>query len=380
MALKIGILTLPISENYGGILQALTLYRLLHNQGHNVVLIYKEAYQSQVLWKKIAVEILLKIPFHNFKNIKSRHMLLEERKKRRAFHRTFINEEIFKISESLYTKNDLEKFVEKEKFDAVIVGSDQVWRKEYINDIYYKSYFLDFVNGINTKKIAYASSFGKDYWEGKSDIEEVSMCIKDFDSISTRELSGVEICKDTFGFENAEQTLDPTLLMSREFYYEIISKYSALDNITKAELLSYVLDESEGKKEIINYIKKKFNLQNVNHLKGYNYTNKIYTVPEWLASFSVADFVITDSFHGMVFSIIFEKNFIVIGNHNRGLERFSSLLNLVGLEDRLIFELDDIKDKKIDNINYKVVNEFLDKNKKKSLNFLFNALVKDLNE
>jgi len=380
MALKIGILTLPISENYGGILQALTLYRLLHNQGHNVVLIYKEAYQSQVLWKKIATEILLKIPFHNFKNIKSRHMLLEERKKRRAFHRTFINEEIFKISESLYTKNDLEKFVEKEKFDAVIVGSDQVWRKEYINDIYYKSYFLDFVNGINTKKIAYASSFGKDYWEGKSDIEEVSMCIKGFDSISTRELSGVEICKDTFGFENAEQTLDPTLLMSREFYYEIISKYSALNNITKAELLSYVLDESEGKKEIISYIKKKFNLQSVNHLKGFNYTNKIYTVPEWLASFFVADFVITDSFHGMVFSIIFEKNFIVIGNHNRGLERFSSLLNLVGLEDRLIFELDDIKDKKIDNINYKVVNEFLDKNKKKSLNFLFNALVKDLNE
>lgn len=380
MALKIGILTLPISENYGGILQALTLYRLLHNQGHNVVLIYKEAYQSQVLWKKIAVEILLKIPFHNFKNIKSRHMLLEERKKRRTFHRTFINEEIFKISESLYTKNDLEKFVEKEKFDAVIVGSDQVWRKEYINDIYYKSYFLDFVNGINTKKIAYASSFGKDYWEGKSDIEEVSKCIKDFDFISTRELSGVRICKDTFGFKNAEDVLDPTLLMSKEFYLEIISKYSALDNITKGGLQSYVLDEAEEKKEIISFIKKKFNLQNVNHLKGFNHTNKIYTVPEWLASFSVADFVITDSFHGMVFSIIFEKNFIVIGNHNRGLERFSSLLNLVGLEDRLIFELDDIKDKKIDNINYKVVNEFLDKNKKKSLNFLFNALVKDLNE
>ena len=80
---------MPISENYGGILQALTLYRLLHNQGHNVVLIYKEAYQSQVLWKKIAVEILLKIPFHNFKNIKSTHRVLEGRKKRRAFHRTF---------------------------------------------------------------------------------------------------------------------------------------------------------------------------------------------------------------------------------------------------------------------------------------------------
>ena len=69
--MKIGILTLPIAENYGGILQALALYRYLHNQGHDVVLIYKESYQ--ILWKKFAKEVLLKIPFHNLKNIKTNH-------------------------------------------------------------------------------------------------------------------------------------------------------------------------------------------------------------------------------------------------------------------------------------------------------------------
>lgn len=67
--MKIGILTLPISENYGGILQALALYRYLHSQGHDVVLIYKGTYQLP--WKKFARELLLKIPFHNFKDIKT---------------------------------------------------------------------------------------------------------------------------------------------------------------------------------------------------------------------------------------------------------------------------------------------------------------------
>jgi hypothetical protein len=149
-----------------------------------------------------------------------------ERERRKKFHRPFIEKEIFKISQDLYTKQDLEIFAKDEKFDAIIVGSDQVWRKAYINDKYYKSYFLDFVDGTKTKKIAYAASFGKDYWEGKEDIDDISKLLSDFTAVSTREKSGLAICKNSFGFNDAKHVLDPTMLMDKEFYInEIISKY-----------------------------------------------------------------------------------------------------------------------------------------------------------
>lgn len=370
--MKIGILTLPIAENYGGILQAIALYRCLYNQGHDVVLIYKET--QQILWKNFVREILLKIPFHNFRNIKTNYKIEQARLQRKKFHRAFIENEIFKISEDLYAKQDLENFAKKENFDAIIVGSDQVWRKAYINDKYYKSYFLDFIDEAKTKKIAYAASFGKDYWEGKGDSEEISKLLKEFTAISTREKSGIDVCKNSFGFNNAKHVLDPTMLVNKNFYInEIISKYD-ISNISKGGLLTYVLDEEDEKKEIINFIKETLKMDKVHHLKGFNSSKTTYSVPEWLASFAYADFVVTDSFHGMVFSIIFEKDFVVIGNHDRGLDRFTSLLSLLGLEDRMVFSMEDLKHKKINSIDYTRVNKILEENKKSSLEFLMGAL------
>jgi hypothetical protein len=373
--MKIGILTLPIAENYGGILQAVALYRLLDAQEHDVVLIYKQSTNTQVWWKKIIKEILLKIPFHNFRNMKNNNKLNEARLERKKFHRPFIEKEIFKISEDLYTKQDLENFAKKENFDAVIVGSDQVWRKAYINDKYYKSYFLDFVDGSKTKKIAYAASFGKDFWEGKGDSQEIAKLLQDFVAVSVRESSGVVICKDTFDYDKAVHVLDPTMLMSKEFYKdEIIAKYDAV-NTNAGELLTYVLDEAVEKKEIIELVQKKSGLKSVHHLKGFNTSHTTYSVAQWLASFANADFVVTDSFHGMVFSIIFEKDFVVIGNEGRGMDRFVSLTTKLGLEERLVFDVKDLEGKELEKIDYSRVNMILNSEKKKSLEFLGKGLI-----
>lgn len=248
MALKIGILTLPIAENYGGILQAIALYRLLENEGHDVVLIYKKSRRK--IWKDFARRLLLKVPFHNFMNIKSNNIKNIARLERIKFHRPFIEKEILNISKDLYTKHDLEKFTQRENFDAVIVGSDQVWRKAYINDKYYKSYFLDFVDGKKVKKISYAASFGKDEWEGKEDVKDVSKLLQDFTAISVREVSGVDVLKNTFKNENAVNVLDPTLLMSKEFYInEIISKYGT-SKVQKGGIVTYVLDEAKEKERL----------------------------------------------------------------------------------------------------------------------------------
>lgn len=372
--MKIGILTLPIAENYGGILQAVALYRLLSSNGHDVVLIYKKSAATQVLWKKIIKEILIKIPFQDFKNFKANKKLNEEREIRKIFLRPFIEQEIFKISPDLYTKEDLENFAKEEKLDAVVVGSDQVWRKRYINDKYYKSYFLDFVDGTKVKKIAYAASFGKDYWEGKYDHKEIAKLLQDFTAVSVREKSGVDICKDIFGYDKAIHVLDPTMVIGKEFYQnEIIKKYDETET-NKGGLLTYVLDEAVEKKEIIEFVQKNSGLKSIHHLKGFNTSNTTYTVPQWVASYANADFVVTDSFHGMVFSIIFEKEFVVIGNHSRGLDRFISLLGLLGLEDRLVFDVKDLEGKRIEKIDYERVNRILENEKKKSLEFLKGAL------
>jgi polysaccharide pyruvyl transferase WcaK-like protein len=372
MALKIGILTLPVSENYGGILQAVALYRLLNAKGHNVVLIYKQ--NKQVLWKKLVTSVIVKMPFHDFKGLKNKSKVNKERKERKEFHRPFIENEIFGISKNLYTKKDLTGFVKKENIDAVIVGSDQVWRKQYINDKYYKSYFLDFVDGGKAKKIAYGASFGKDHWEGENDNKDISKLLEDFSAVSVRESSGVDICKNTFNYDKAVHVLDPTMIIGKEFFKnEIISKYNE-QNTHKSGLVTYVLDEAKEKKEIIEFVQKNNDLENVHHLKGFNNSKVTYSVPHWLASFANADAVVTDSFHGLIFSIIFEKEFVVIANHNRGLDRFISLLSMLGLQDRLVFDAKDLDNRDLDRINYSRVNKILEDEKKRSLDFLMGAL------
>lgn len=319
----------------------------------------------------------MNIPFHDFKNIKTNNKINQDRLKRKEFHRSFVENEIFKISEDLYTKQDLKNFVNTEKFDVVIVGSDQVWRKKYINYKYYKSYFLDFVDSTKTKKVAYAASFGKDYWEGENDSEEIAKLLQDFISVSVREALGVDICKDTFNYDKAVHVLDPTMLIGKEFYQnEIIAKYAEA-NTHKGGLLTYVLDEVVEKKEIIEFVQKNSGLKSVHHLKGFNASHVTFTVPQWVVSFANADFVVTDSFHGMVFSIIFEKEFVVIGNESRGMDRFISLVSKLGVEDRLIFDVKDLEGKELEKIDYNRVNKILEDEKKKSLEFLNGSLIHD---
>lgn len=372
--MKIGILTLPIAENYGGILQAVALYQLLERQGHDVTLIYKAHSRSPFLVKEVIRKILLAIPGHNLFNVKVTKQNRIEWAQRRDLHLPFIQNEISKISPTLKTTAELKQYAHEKQFDAVIVGSDQVWRKAYIDDPYYKSYFLDFIpTQSNTKKIAYAASFGKDYWEGQGDSATISKLLSDFDGISVREASGIDICKNTFNVNGVQHVLDPTLLMGKEFYLEMIAKYD-LTNISPKKIVTYVLDENDTKKTIIEKAQQNFACldDDIAHLRGFNKENKTYTLPEWLCSIANADFVITDSFHGMVFSIIFEKQFVVIGNHNRGLERFTSLLNMLQLEERLISINPEATI--TESIDYKRVNQLLRAQQANSEAFLTRAL------
>lgn len=365
MKRKIGLLTMPILDNYGGIIQIAALYHIIEKYGFQPVLINKRYNQSKV--KTILKFLIENNPFYNFYDYNNS----VTRKKNLIKITSFIDSYFVNKSKPLYNQKDVENF--SKNVDAVIVGSDQVWRYAYVKNNY-KHYFLNFVDD-KTDKIAYAASFGVDYWEGnEKTVTDVKSLLKNFKAVGVREDIGEVICKNTFDYDNAKQVLDPTLLPNIDFYNSLIAK----EKISKkVSLFNYVLDRSEAKQNIVKNIASKKGLEiNVIGLSN-NIKNEIKpSLAEWLYHFKNSDFVVTDSFHGTVFSIIFNKQFIAIGNKTRGIARFTSLLNIFGLESRLVFEeelnsLDNIIENKID---YSSVNEILSKEREKSLNFLLESL------
>lgn len=329
--MKIGVLTLTPKNNYGGILQATALCYHLESQGHDVVLINKVRFKRPLL-ASIAMKLLEWLPFQNIKNKRQDYL-------KTKLLKPFLKKYLPRKSRKIVSAQDLQKLVEDEGFDAVIVGSDQVWRYQYIKDGHHNVFFLDFETTRHIKKIAYAASFGKDEWEATEHTAQISRLLRNFDAISTREKSGVDLCENIFGVVGALRVLDPTMLVDAEFYERF---FDDCDKSTNPKTIAtYILDRSDEKQEIVIATKASLKpiigpLQHLNLSEKVN--NRFYSVEEWLWHIKNAEYIVTDSFHGMVFSIIFEKQFIVIGNEKRGLSRFSDLLNAIGLSSRLLLD------------------------------------------
>ena len=334
--MKIGILTLPLHTNYGGILQAYALQTILKDMGHDVKVI-DGGIHNVPIWKMIIryVKQIIKCS----KNIK--------------------NEQIYGFQIRKFVKQNIDLLPSKycftnDTFDAIIVGSDQVWRQAYTENIEY--YFLDFAKEWNIKRIAYAASFGIDFWDYS--VEKTELCkelLSLFNYVSVREESGIRLCKEYFNTE-ATMMLDPTLLLTTE-YYRAIGKKNKVK--IKGKLLSYILDATEEKYKVLNSMKEAYNVDSYSLNTQSSLFNQYPTIEYWIDGFSKAEYVFTDSFHGCVFSLIFNVPFIVYGNKERGMARFTSLLKLINLEDRLIFNIEDLPKTMFKPINWKSVNEIL---------------------
>ena len=174
--------------------------------------------------------------------------------------------------------------------------------------------------------------------------------------------------------------LDPTLLLTKDRYIEFIKDYPSLGD---HKLLSYILDMNDDKKKILNQVAgdKKLQIMEIDM----NYSDLglplerrvLPSFENWLASFRDADFVVTDSFHACVFSIIFHKDFYAICNPKRGNDRFISLLEMFGLTDRLFNSLDDINVLKLKSIDYESVERKLKEKRQMSLSLLRTSLTMD---
>lgn len=315
--MKVAILTLPLHTNYGGILQCYALQTVLKGMGHDVKLLAEPRYKrSYYFWWALAICKRTIIRFFLRKNISILYAPFQlELKISQRYIKDFIGKYIH-----IYVKRNW-NFSLCRKFDAFIVGSDQVWRPIYALDI--KKFFLAFLGTVKTKRISYAASFGIDTCEEYSNeqLEECKELIKQFDAVSVREDSGVQICKKYFGID-AKQMLDPTLLLSVEDYRSLISKSDTCRSSGK--LLIYILDNADEKTHIVEQLAKstKMNaycLDSPDEKESNLMQMKTkMSVEQWIRAFDDAEFVFTDSFHGCVFSIIFRKTFVVIENKERG--------------------------------------------------------------
>ncbi|RED48940.1 polysaccharide pyruvyl transferase family protein [Seonamhaeicola aphaedonensis] len=370
---KIGILTLPLHSNYGGLLQAYALQMFLKNNGYDAWLInYRD---RSARWKKpfsIVKRMLLKYVL--IKNI----TVFEEKEQRiiRVHTQAFINKHINPQTQAIYTSEELSRKIDNHSFYAVIVGSDQVWRPQYVSKI--EDYFFDFIKSKNIIKLSYAASFGSSDWNF-SPIQKMNCAknIQSFKAVSVREDTGVELCKEHFEVE-AKHVLDPTMLLEKEHYYKLVDEIDRDKKQPKGGLLVYILDDSEDITETITKISKHLAIESfrINNKKTYNKSVPLKEriappVENWLKGFYDAEFVIADSFHACVFSIIFNKPFIIYGNKRRGMTRFTSILSKLGLEDRLIYSSKDLVPEKLNYaFNWTQINERVECLKKDSVSFL----------
>lgn len=384
--MKIGILTQPLQNNYGGLLQNYALQQVIIRAGHEVETLDQQ--NRRVGWlhfklyrMKLNLMYLLspqryEKPRYNASN----RELAIIRNNTNHFIETYI-----KRSPSIHSFEDFKSVAETSKYDAYVVGSDQCWRPLY--NPFLNSMFLDFDLRTNIKRIAYAASFGTDEWEmSKEQTEQCAQLASQFNLITVREDSGVKLCKEYLGVD-AIHVLDPTLLLTKEDYIRLIE--AEKEPKSQGSLFNYILDPDSVKSAFINRVAKERELKSFqvlpkcqaetrtkddvkNHIKDCVFPG----VTTWLRAFMDAEMTIVDSFHGMVFSIIFNKPFWVIGNANRGMSRFTSLLKVFHLEDRLL-DANHLKDVGVNRpIDWSSVNAILEQKRNECKNLLLTELSK----
>ncbi|MBV5329567.1 MAG: polysaccharide pyruvyl transferase family protein [Chlorobium sp.] len=334
--MKIGIITPWWSHsNYGQILQAYAMQQMLLSEGHEAFTIKYNGAADMAI-KKYENDGLPKYLYayirQYFKYLLFDYYPLFDKRKFNIFKKEKIR------FSSLYLT--YEKLVAKHpKADAYIVGSDQVWGPWYrINP-----YLLSFGEK-NTKRIAYAGSFGRETLSN-NEIENIAPLLKEFDYIGVREKSGIDVCK-LIGDDRAVWVPDPTILLKKSEWQKIIKKSKYFET-NKKKIFVYIIGSDNNIE-----IKKTVDLLSENEDASVLYISdsadplqNIYpSIQEWLGLIQEADFIVTNSFHGTVFSLLFNKEFITLtrtGEKTKSMNtRIISLLERMKLSSRLVERID----------------------------------------
>lgn len=385
--MKIGILTQPLGINYGGLIQNWALQQVLIRAGHEVVTIDHSG-RKYTLYRSIKKHLYpLKCCLFNAfggKGIVKMGYFPTEKELSviNGKINDFINRHICHTGK-LTKSSEFRELQKNEHFDAYVVGSDQCWRFRY-NPESLPEMFLSFVKDCNgIKKVAYAVSFGSEEWEMPEDMTNVcSVLARQFDLITVREDSGMELCRKYLGV-HAAHVLDPTMLLNTDSYVKLAGRAET----HRMGLFTYILDPSDNKREFIQQVASKYNVKPFQILPKYQRENRqrihvkhhiedcVYPdVTTWLRAFMNCELAVVDSFHGMVFSILFNVPFWVVNNPERGTARFLSLLKIFHLENRMV-DIDGKGEIELSTaIDWNTVNKILDTRRAESLSLLTDAL------
>ena len=367
--MKIAILTLDLQTNFGGILQAYALQTVLERMGHEVT--HLQAKHSRLHNPVVMPLVWCKRLYRKYFQ-GDRQLPIFENPYKWAGKNTdrFISSN---LNCRFLAPEEWNEGLARE-YDVIVVGSDQVWRPNYTSDV--TRFFTAFLGHSDICRIAYAASFGVAVNEFS---DEQIACgreyLKLFSAISVREESGIRLCKELFDVQ-ACKVLDPTMLLRREDY----QRFTSTAPQSPGNLMVYVLDRTEEKDAFIAEFAEKRGLVPF-------YANSKTEIPwnvdipigerkqppleNWLRGFDDAEFVLTDSFHACVFSILFHKPFGVFVNLERGLSRIESLLRPLGLMDRCITDAPVDLDRSID---WKFIDNVLMQKTESSLDFLKQGL------
>ncbi len=328
--MKVGILTLHNALNYGAVLQVTGLYTFLTRLGYDVEIInyipdeIYGYYNYHIFSKPISI-----------KSIVSKSIRYSRNKKETKFFKDFLNDNI-KLSKVCKTELELKELCNN--FDAIVCGSDQVWNPKATANLT-KSFYLGIIENKNISKISYAASYGN--INTISDIKEVlKNYLKDFDGISVREDEAVDITKELSG-KDVEKLIDPSMLLNKNDY---ISKENKTDT-PEQYVLTYKLNDNDDLTNQVINISKKLGIKIISlgkKIPGSIFKKDIGPA-EFIYLYNNARFVVTNSFHGTVFSLIFNKPFLTFGNGNYN-SRMETILKLTNQTKRLILDNKNIEE------------------------------------
>lgn len=358
--MRIGIITQPLWENYGGILQNYALQQVLKKIGHNPITLdfipgftgYKGIY-----WviRRFVNYLLFRLP--DLKSVTEIYAPKRMNIKINSFIEKYID------CTPTFWNGFSSSLLRRFGLDAIIVGSDQVWRPAY--NMRLDSMFLDFTMGHDIIRISYAASFGATELEySPSEEKRIRRLLKQFDAVSVRESSGV-VLVDKLG-ARSENVLDPTLLLGKEGFEKILPSNS------KCEYLgAYILDRYEKEDAFLKIFEKRSGCVG---LKKFSAGEDGMGPEEWINAIRSSKFFITDSYHGTIFCLLFHVPFLTLINSKRGADRFWSLLQPIGLENRLVSSLDNICEYEAEDIRWNDIDLKIDALRRSSMDFLINNL------
>lgn len=346
--MKIALLTIWHEKNYGAELQAYATIKYLSSLGHEVKLIDIRLADMRTYSTKGKIANFLS--YFTPGDLKFRKFWKKSIPTTRRYH---------SLEELKHNPPEA---------DLYVVGSDQVWNSEITKSMA-PVFFLNFGNK-NIKRASYASSFGVEVWNANELLtQDIRSLLQQFNYISCREISGCNILKNIFGVE-ATCVLDPTLLSN------IFSEFVEAKTENKI-LVYYPLEDDKELKEYALKLSKSLGydcIDAANRRKLFGKVEWNRNSPEqWISAIANSQLVITRSFHGVAFSIIFKRQFIVVNNTSR-ISRITNLLDSINLSNRCFHSFEEVDAGRPweHPIDYKLVTPLLEKIQKDSIEFITN--------